>query len=215
MLPHSAGPSGERQTPRSFGNQSCGRRLRCLRDLVVGSCYQMLRTRPMTSRASSPGPETSRSPEILVKLDFHHWIGDRARGRSALRQTRLAPAGPGRTGLGSRLRVWAAFGQKAGPVLRATSCALEPRSTNNDARVTDDPSRTSMAVAMVALCPLEPARVYRRLRFGVEAATNGLLIWPAAPPRGGSVWREAPGTISCASRTAREAHRASSAPCES
>ena len=112
---------------------------------------------------SSPGPETSRFPEILVKLDLHHWIGDRARGRSALRQTRLAPAGPGRTGLGSRLRVWAAFGQKASPVLRATSCALEPRSTNNDARVTDDPSRTSMAVAIVALCPLEPARVCRRL----------------------------------------------------
>jgi hypothetical protein len=31
----------------------------------------------MTSRASSRGPETSRSPEILVKLDLHHWIGDR------------------------------------------------------------------------------------------------------------------------------------------
>ena len=55
---------------------------------------------------------------------------------------------------------------------------LEPRPTNNDARVTDE----FMAVAIVALCALEPARVYRRLEFGVEASTNGLVIWPAAPP---------------------------------
>ena len=93
MLPHSAGRRAANvRHPRSFGNQSCGRRLRCLRlrwlrDLVVGSCYQMLRTHRVTSRASSPGPETSRSPEIRIKLDRDHWIGDR--GQRQIRLSRL------------------------------------------------------------------------------------------------------------------------------